>query len=98
MFIRMSLEPTHRRIKPVHTYALVIQVLSYSTNVLCAFLISVRAKSLAGLLSVFHLIFWKLFMSMNAGKKGGSDTRQSLVMFLWLFNDSPYRNRVSVGR
>jgi len=35
---------------------------------------------------------------MQEKKKGTSDTRQSLVMFLWLFHDSSYRNRVSVGR
>ena len=93
----LSLEPTHSQIKPVHTYALVIQVLSYSTNVLCAFLISTRG--ITGWFVVCVLAdFLEAFCVIECRKNGTSDTRQSFVMFLWLFHDSPYRNRVSVGR
>jgi len=93
VYKNLSLEHTHSQIKPVHIYVLVIQVLSYSTNVLCAFLISVRAESLAGLLSVFQLIFWKLLMSLNAEKK------EPLIRgnLLWCFYGCSMTRHIGTG-
>lgn len=101
VYKNLSPEPTYSRIKSVYTYALVLQVLSYST--LCFVCISYLCMRGITVWLVYCLYFsWFYFGSffcvIDCRKKGTSDTQQYFVTFLWLFHDSPYGSRVIVGR